>query len=108
LEIINNKVLLLNLRNPNKVTTVIPKSKAVGENQVAVNWGLDEARVLNNLHIKNIPSPIMGHYDWPGLYKPFDHQKTTASFLTLHPRAFALMSKVQVKQVRSYGRLTTS
>jgi SNF2 family DNA or RNA helicase len=90
LEIINNKILLLNLRNPNKVTTVIPKSKQLEGNQVAVNWGLDEARILKNLHIKNIPSPIMGHYNWPGLHKPFDHQKTTSSFLTLHPRAFCL------------------
>jgi SNF2 family DNA or RNA helicase len=90
LQIINNKILLLNLRNPNKVTTVIPKSKQLEGNQVAVNWGLDEARVLNNMQIKNIPSPIMGHYNWPGLHKPFDHQKTTASFLTLHPRAFCL------------------
>jgi len=90
LEIIDNKILLLNLRNPNKVTTVIPKSKQLEGNQVAVNWGLDEARVLNNMQIKNIPSPIMGHYAWPGLHKPFDHQKTTASFLTLNPRAFCL------------------
>ena len=90
MEIINNKILLLNLRNPNKVTTVIPKSKQLEGNQVAVNWGLDEARILKNLQIKNIPSPIMGHYNWPGLHKPFDHQKTTASFLTLHPRAFCL------------------
>lgn len=90
MQIINNKILLLNLRNPNKVTTVIPKSKQLEGNQVAVNWGLDEARVLNNMQIKNIPSPIMGHYAWPGLHKPFDHQKTTASFLTLNPRAFCL------------------
>ena len=90
MEIVDNKVLVLNLRNPNKVTTVIPKSKDLGGNRVAVNWGLDEARVLNNLQIKNIPSPIMGHYNWPGLHKPFDHQKTTAAFLTLHPRAFCL------------------
>jgi SNF2 family DNA or RNA helicase len=90
LQIIDNKILLLNLRNPNKVTTVIPKSKQLEGNQVAVNWGLDEARVLNNMQIKNIPSPIMGHYTWPGLHKPFDHQKTTASFLTLNPRAFCL------------------
>ena len=89
-EIVNNKVLVLNLRNPNRVTTVIPKSKQVGDNKVAVNWGLDEARILKNLQIKNIPSPIVGQYDWPGLHKPFDHQKTTASFLTLHPRAFCL------------------
>lgn len=90
MQIINNKILLLNLRNPNKVTTVIPKSKQLEGNQVAVNWGLDEARILKNLQIKNIPSPIMGHYNWPGLHRPFEHQKTTASFLTLHPRAFCL------------------
>lgn len=90
LEIIDNKVLLLNLRNPNKVTTVIPKSKQIGQNKVAVSWGLDEAQVLKNLQIKNIPSPIMGKYHWPGMYKPFDHQKTTASFLTLNRRAFCL------------------
>lgn len=84
----------MNLKNPGKVTTVIPKSKVVRthdtHSEVAVNWGLDEAHVLKNLQIKNIPSPIMGQYNWPGLYKPFDHQKTTASFLTLNPRAFCL------------------
>jgi len=89
-EIIDNKILLLNLRNPNKITTVIPKSKQIGENQVAVNWGLDEARVLRNLRIKNVPSPIIGQYKWEGVYKPFEHQKDTASFLTLNPRAFCL------------------
>jgi len=94
LQVIDNKLLLLNLKNPGKVTTVIPKSKVVRTHdthaEVAVNWGLDEAHVLKNLQIKNIPSPIMGQYNWPGLYKPFDHQKTTASFLTLNPRAFCL------------------
>jgi SNF2 family DNA or RNA helicase len=94
LQVIDNKLLLLNLKNPGKVTTVIPKSKVIRTHdthaEVAVNWGLDEAQVLKNLQIKNIPSPIMGQYDWPGLYKPFDHQKTTASFLTLNPRAFCL------------------
>ena len=90
LEIINNKAILLKLRDPNKVTTVIPKSKDIGNNQVLVNWGLDEMQVLKNLQIKNIPSPIISKYDWPGMYKPFEHQKTTASFLTLHRRAFCL------------------
>ena len=94
MQVIDNKLLLLNLKNPGKVTTVIPKSKVIRthdtHSEVAVNWGLDEAQVLKNLQIKNIPSPIMGQYNWPGLYKPFDHQKTTASFLTLNPRAFCL------------------
>jgi SNF2 family DNA or RNA helicase len=53
-----------------------------------VKWGLEEAQVLKNLRIKNVPSPIIAHYKWPGLYKPFAHQKTTSEFLTLHRRAF--------------------
>jgi SNF2 family DNA or RNA helicase len=90
LEIIDNKAILLKLRDPNKVTTVIPKSKDIGNNQVLVNWGLDEMQVLKNLQIKNILSPIVSKYDWPGMHKPFEHQKTTSSFLTLHRRAFCL------------------
>ena len=90
MEIIDNKTLILNLKDTNKVTSVIPNSKVIGENKVAVKWGLDESRVLKNLQIKNIPSPIIGQYDWPGMHKPFDHQKTTAAFLTLNPRAFCL------------------
>jgi SNF2 family DNA or RNA helicase len=90
LEIIDNKAILLKLRDPNKVTTVIPKSKYMGNNQVLVNWGLDEMQVLKNLQIKNILSPIVSKYVWPGMYKPFEHQKITSSFLTLHRRAFCL------------------
>jgi hypothetical protein len=92
MEIVNNKVLLLNLKRPERVTAVIPKSKTLGEDnglhKVAVNWGLEEAQVLKNLGIKNIPSPIVSNYDFAGLHKPFQHQITTASFLTLHRRAF--------------------
>ena len=90
MDIIDNKALLLTLRNPQRVTTVIPKSKELANNQVLVKWGLDEAQVLKNLKIRNVPSPILGHYDWPGRHKPFDHQRTTAAFLTLNKRAFCL------------------
>ena len=88
MQIIDNRGLLLRLRNPAKITTAIPTSKAVGENEVLVKWGVDEARVLRNLNVKDVPSPILGMYDWPGRYTPFEHQKTTASFLTMNPRAF--------------------
>jgi len=87
-EIIDNKALLLTLRHPQRVTTVIPKSKELPGNKVLVKWGLDEAKVLRNLKIRGIPSPILGAYDWPGQYKPFAHQKDTAAFLTLNQRAF--------------------
>lgn len=88
MKVIDNKALLLTLRNPQRVTSIIPKSKHVGNGQVLVHWGLDEAQVLKNLQVRDVPSPILGHYDWPGMYKPFDHQRTTASFLTLHKKAF--------------------
>lgn len=90
MQVIKNKALLLNVRNPQRITTVIPKSKDLGNGQVLVNWGLDEAQVLKNLKIKSVPSPINKEYDWPGRYKPFDHQRETAAFLTLHRRAFCL------------------
>ncbi len=90
MQIIANKALLLNLKHPERVSAVIPKSKLLGSNEVLVNWGLDEAQVLKNLKIKGVPSPILGHYNWPGVYSPFAHQKETAAFLTLHRRAFCL------------------
>jgi SNF2 family DNA or RNA helicase len=48
---------------------------------------LEEARSLNRLGIKS-PSPIEAKYTWTGRYKPFDHQVSTASFLTLHQKGF--------------------
>jgi superfamily II DNA or RNA helicase len=91
MQIIENKALLFKTRNPDKYS-VIPRSKVVSEDngtyEVAVYWGLDETRVLRNLGVKNVSSPITAKYGWPGLYKPFAHQIDTASFLTLHRRAF--------------------
>jgi len=91
MEIIENKALLFRTRNPHKYA-IIPKHKVVAENDgiydIAVYWGLDEARVLRNMGVKNVPSPITRRYDWPGRYKPMAHQMETASFLTLNRRAF--------------------
>jgi SNF2 family DNA or RNA helicase len=88
MEIVENKALKLRVRNPGRITSVIPKSALVGDNEVLVKWDLEAAQVLKNLGIKNVPSPINKDYAWPGLYRPFDHQRTTASFLTMHRRAF--------------------
>ena len=70
-----------------QVTALIPKSQQLPDNKVLVNWGLTEARRLKTLNIK-APSPIEGRYKWTGKHKPFDHQKTTAGFLTMNKRAF--------------------
>jgi len=88
MKIVDNRGLLLRVRDPNRITTAIPNSKQIGSNDVLVKWGIDEARVLKNMNIRDVPSPINGQYDWPGKYKPFDHQRVTASFLTMNPRAF--------------------
>ena len=87
MQVIDNKALLLKLRQPEKVTSVIPKSKLLPDNRVLVNWGIEETHVLKNLNIK-APSPIEAEYEWTGKHEPFDHQKTTSSFLTLNKRAF--------------------
>jgi SNF2 family DNA or RNA helicase len=91
MQIIDNKALLFKTRQPAKYA-IIPKSKIVEERngvyQMAVYWGLDEARVLRNLGLKDVQSPITARYDWPGRFRPFAHQVDTASFLTLNRRAF--------------------
>jgi SNF2 family DNA or RNA helicase len=88
MQIIDNKALLLKVKEPGRITTVIPRAKVLDSGEVLVKWGLEEAQVLKNLRIKNVPSPIVAHYDWPGMYRPFKHQIKTSEFLTLHRRAF--------------------
>ena len=87
MQIVDNRAVLLKLRNPAKVTQIIPKSKELSDNRVVVNWGVEEARVLKNLNI-NIPSPIRSRYEWTGKYEPMKHQRTTSEFFTLHKRGF--------------------
>lgn len=57
---------------------------------VVVYWGLDEMQRLARVAPAStkVPSPIERDYDWPGMFNPFDHQRDTARFLTLHRRAF--------------------
>jgi SNF2 family DNA or RNA helicase len=82
----------LRTKTPSKYA-IIPRSKHIGEiksgiHEVAVYWGLNEVRVLNKLGVRDAPSPILRNYKWPGRYTPFDHQRSTAAFLTMHKRAF--------------------
>lgn len=92
MQVIQNKALLLRTRKGPIITQAIPKSEIVREEdgiyEVLVHWGLEEAQVLKNLKIKNVPSPIIKSYKWSGSLEPFAHQKTTAAFLTLHKRCF--------------------
>lgn len=96
MQIVENKLLLFRTRDPSRYA-LIPKSRNLGEvstgiYEVAVKWGLDEVKVLRNLGVKNVPSPIQGTYPWPGRFKPFEHQIATASFLTMNNRAYCFNS----------------
>jgi SNF2 family DNA or RNA helicase len=95
MEIYKDKALLVNTRRPELILEKIPQSKIAkdlgdGIMQVAVKWDLDEVLALSSLRIKNAPSPISRDYQWPGIHKPFDHQRTTAQFLSANPRAYCL------------------
>jgi len=88
MQIIENKALLFNTSKASQITALIPKSKVLPDGQLLVNWDFEEVQLLRNLGIQEVPSPILGRYTWPGVYTPFEHQRTTAEFLTLHPRCF--------------------
>jgi SNF2 family DNA or RNA helicase len=95
MEIIDNRAVKFRVKNPDRITSVIPKSKNLGEiapgvSEVLVHFGLEEAQVLRNLKLKGVRSPIAFTYDWPGIRKPFDHQRVTAEFMTLHKRCYIL------------------
>ncbi len=87
--------VVLKLRNPTRVTTVIPTAVLVehkGATLVAVPHRPDETRVLRNLGFE-VPDPMPMHYDWPkvsGRHSPFSAQLETASFLSMNSRAFCL------------------
>ena len=91
----DKKAVVLKLRNPSRVTTVIPTAIVVdhkGQKLVAVPHRPDETRVLRNLGF-DVPDPMPIHYQFPkvsGRHEPFAAQRDTASFLAMHSRAFCL------------------
>lgn len=100
------EAVLLKLRNPSKVTTVIPTAKCIthkGQELVAVPHRPDEVRVLRHLGIET-PDPMKMHYIWPkagGKHNPFAAQIETANFVTMHNRCFILNSMGTGKTVSS-------
>ena len=95
MEVYKDKALIVNTKRPQLILDKIPKSKLYKEYdngvfQVLVNWGLDEVLTLSDMKVKNPPSPISRDYTYPGIHKPFDHQRVTAEFLSAHRRAYCL------------------
>lgn len=86
------KALILKLRDPSKVVSVIPKSKVVnykGQQLIAVPHRRDEVKFLRNIGL-DAPSPAEYYYQWSGMRDPFHTQRKTVGFLTLYSRAYCL------------------
>ena len=94
MDIVENTVVKFRMPS-DKVDLVvdhIEKSEVLNDDgqlaEVAVYWGLEEMQHLARVCDEKVPSPIQRDYEWPGMYTPFKHQVATASFLSLHKRAF--------------------
>lgn len=92
--IVNRKhrVLVLHLRDPSRVTNLIPHAKKLlykGHELTVVPHGMTEYRLLKNLGL-NPPHLVDHYYHWPGQYRPLDAQRETVRFLTSHQRAYCL------------------
>ena len=81
-----------------QVLETVERSKLIAEDEytkeIVVYWDYDEMVKLAtysdaaSVTPMQFPSPMTRDYKWPGIYRPFSHQVTTASFLSLRPRAF--------------------
>lgn len=86
------KALALKLNNPARVLEIMPSAKTLsvrGVDIVAVPHKIAEVQKLRALGIA-APSPILHYYQWPGQFQPYDHQRMTASFLTIHNKCMVL------------------
>lgn len=86
------KAVAMKLNNPSRVLESLPSAKMLhvrGKPVVVAPHRLTEVSVLRNLGI-DAPSPILHYYGWPGRFTPYEHQKQTSAFLTLHKRALVL------------------
>jgi SNF2 family DNA or RNA helicase len=102
MEVIENAVIKCKVPKSaaDRIKQLVDKSEIIktsgSEAEILINWDYtDIARSTYLLDmyaprpdIPNLPSPIIRDYKWPGLYKPFQHQIETASFLSIRDRAF--------------------
>jgi SNF2 family DNA or RNA helicase len=98
------EAVLLRVREPSRITTVIPTAKVLKDHIVAVPHRPEEMRVLSNLGFDGIPDPLKTNYQFPkagGRYDPFAAQIETANFLSMHERCFVLNSMGTGKTVSS-------
>ena len=92
MNIIEDKYILLRTKRPHLVTEKVSDYRIIKEDddgfyELSVKWEQAESEALASIGVK-VPSPIQRDYTWTGKYKPFDHQRETASFLSVRKKAF--------------------
>jgi SNF2 family DNA or RNA helicase len=93
----SKRALVLNLRDPSKVTASLPKYQFIqeaGSSYLAVPHTVDVWHVLKNLGV-NVENyePMRWYYPYPklyGRYDPMPHQSETSVFCTANKRCFIL------------------
>lgn len=86
-----HKVCVYPTQAPERILNCVPGAKLVNGTTVAVPCTIPAMQTMRQLGYQAL-SPILNEYDWPirPPFKPFDHQRKMAAFMTLHPRCFNL------------------
>lgn len=86
------KSLLLKAVDPFMVRDLLPKSKTLDHDDynLAIKHTVETTKVLRNIGYDDTPAPIQTHYNWPGKYNPFAHQRVMSEVMTLNKRVFNL------------------
>ena len=102
MQIVDNAAVHITASNSfaSEITQKITRSEIIKDNkhnkELLICWDHPEMKALAdhldryapNQNLPKVPSPMQRDYDWPGIYKPFVHQRDTAHFLSVRQRAF--------------------
>lgn len=86
------KSIVFKAVDPFLIRTLLPQHSRTLNHpdfNVTVKHTLETTKLLRNIGF-DVPSPINAQYEWPGKYRPFDHQRVMADFLTLIGKGFNL------------------
>lgn len=82
-------VIVYDTPRAEEIASSVPGSVRLHNGYVASPATLYNLQILRYLGFETI-QPMDIAYDWPGRYTPFNAQRVTANFLSVHPRAFVL------------------
>lgn len=90
----SKQAIVIKAANPAHVLACIPHAKQFnhkGNDLIYVPHEVEATQILRNFGVQ-VPSPIQYYYDFPfpGGRRPFEHQKLTCDFLTMHRRCVVL------------------